>query len=87
MQVSEALVRAWMESLTGCYGPDEGQIANSIAARVFLSSALDGHSNLPYWSKIRFMVNEEAAKRFLSFIEGVAVTLRRDGVKGIDDDE
>lgn len=88
MQVSDTLVRAWMESLTGWYGPEDSQTPNSPAARSFMAAALDGHPNLPYWvTYISFMKNDGAAKRFLSFIEGVAVTMREAGVKGLDDDE
>ncbi len=85
MKVREEQVRAWIDSMVGEHGPEEGETPVSPVAQAFLRGAfLDKDYIATYTPMGRASANKGLCK-FLSFIEGCAATMREAGVKSIEE--
>lgn len=87
MHVNEVMVRVWIDSIVGWHGPEDGETPNSPVAMAFLRGAFLEKKYILTYAPLDQISNDPGLQHFLSFIEGVAVTMRKAGIKGIDDDE
>ncbi len=87
MKVSDRQARLWIESMVGWTGPDDAEVPNSPVARAFLAGTL-GEGHIPTFASFdtSTMRTNQGVRKFLSFIEGVAATMRDAGVRGIEED-
>jgi len=88
MKVSDAKVRAWIETMVDWHGPEDGKTPNSPVTAAFLRGAFLNNGNIATYapfdnSSVRLNLG---VRQFLSFIEGAAKTMRDAGVKGVEED-
>jgi len=87
MKVSDEQVRAWIDSMIGEHGPEDGETPNSPVAAAFLRGSFLSKRYISTYAPFNNpgVRSNTGARQFLSFIEGAAKTMRDAGVKGIDD--
>jgi len=81
MTLTDSQVRAWIDSMVGCYGPQEGTTPNSPVADAFLRGVFLGTGYIPTYLQLKDLSTNSNLRAFHDFIWEVWLVLDRAGVK------
>jgi hypothetical protein len=81
VKLTDSQVRAWIDSLVGFHGPDDGSTPNSPCTAAFIRGVFLGTGYIPTYSQLRNLKDNEQLRQFRSFLEAVLSVLVASGIE------